>query len=353
MWESKSYDHSYFNSIIDMSIDNYGPDNDICDPAFLKHQYFDNPAGDALIELAIDPNNGRLAGQYVVQPQNIRIFGENKKCVLSLNTLTHEKYRGQKIFVKLAEKTYKRAETEGYEFVYGAPNPNSYHGFMSDLCFRDIHHFPLYARPLNLNHMVKERIKSNLIATIASPFQVLFLNNANNEGVIEININNVSLMDSFWEKIKDKYKVIGVRNAEYIRYRYLDVPRRKYYPLAVVVDGNIVAYAIGRIREVAGFNAGMIADFLFLPGFEKEAKKLIKVLIKKMKDEGASLAGCIILKNTEEAKIIRKCGLYRIPNFILPQPTPLVLRVLNKDANEKTLSDINNWFFTTGDYDVV
>lgn len=353
MWEPKAYDHSYFNSIIDMSIDNYGPDNDICDPAFLKHQYFENPAGDALIELAIDPRNGNLAGQYVVQPQIMHICGENKKCVLSLNTLTHKNYRGQRIFVGLAEKTYERAEKNGYEFVYGAPNPNSYHGFMNDLSFKDIHHLPLYARPLNLNHMVKERINNNVIAAIASPFQVLFPNNAISKDVFELDDNNVILMDSFWEKIKTKYKVMGVRNAEYIRYRYLNVPCRKYYPLAVEVNGNIVAYAVGRIREVAGFNAGMIADFLFLPGFEKEAKKLIRVLVKRMKDDGASLSGCIILKNTEEAKILKKCGFYRIPSVLFPQPTPLVLRVLSKGANEKELSDINNWFFTTGDYDVV
>ena len=57
MWEPKTYDASRFNDIIEMSIENYGKENDICDSAFLKHQYFENPAGDALIELAVDPEN--------------------------------------------------------------------------------------------------------------------------------------------------------------------------------------------------------------------------------------------------------------------------------------------------------
>lgn len=354
MWEPQTYDSSRFDDIIEMSIENYGKENDICDPEFLKHQYFDNPAGDALIELAVDPENGMLAGQYVVQPAKIRVFGKDQKCVISLNTLTREAYRGQKIFVKLAERTYERAAREGFSLVYGAPNQNSYPGFMKKLNFRDIHHFPLYARPLNLNHMVKERMKNNVLAALATPFQLLFPNEAKEAtGIVNLTEENVNLMNAFWNKIKDKYPIMGIRDAEYIRYRYMNVPRRTYYPYVAMANGEIVAFAVGRIREVAGFETGMIADFLFVPGYEQEAKRLIKVLTKKMKEEGASLAACVILANAEETKVLKKCGFYHIPDKILPQPTPLILRVLDERSDETKLSDINNWFFTTGDYDVV
>lgn len=354
MWEPQTYDSSRFDDIIEMSIENYGKENDICDPEFLKHQYFDNPAGDALIELAVDPENGMLAGQYVVQPAKIRVFGKDQKCVISLNTLTREAYRGQKIFVKLAERTYERAAREGFSLVYGAPNQNSYPGFMKKLSFQDIHHFPLYARPLNLNHMIKERMKNHVLAALATPFQLLFPNEAKDtDGIVELTEGNVNLMNSFWDRIKDKYPIMGIRNAEYIRYRYMNVPRRTYYPYVAMQNGEIVAFAVGRIREVAGFETGMIADFLFVSGYEQEAKKLIKVLTKKMKAEGASLAACVILANAEETKVLKKCGFYHIPDRILPQPTPLILRVLDGKSDETKLADINNWFFTTGDYDVV
>ena len=354
MWEPRTYDPSRFDDILEMSIENYGRENDICDPAFLKHQYFDNPAGEALIELAVDPENNVLAGQYVVQPARLRVFGEDEKCVISLNTLTRKAYRGQKIFVKLAERAYERAANEGYTLVYGAPNKNSYPGFMKKLSFKDIHHFPLYARPINLNHMVKERMNNNVMATIATPFQVLFPNNgADATDIVELTEENIQLFDAFWNKVKDKYPIMGIRDAEYIRYRYMNVPRRVYYPYVVTQNGEIVAFAVGRIREVAGFETGMIADFLFVPGYEEEAKRLIKILVKRMKDEGASLAACVILANAAETKILKKCGFYHIPDKILPQPTPLILRILSKNADEEKLSDINNWFFTTGDYDVV
>lgn len=354
MWEPKSYTANDFDAVMAMALENYGPENDVSDAGFIRHQYFENPVGDALIELAVDPENGTLAGQYVMVPERFRCFGKESKAYLSLNTLTRKAYRGQKIFTGLAERAYKQAKAGGYTFVYGAPNQNSYPGFMRKLSFKDIHHFPLYARPLAPSRMVQERIGNKLLAAIAKPFTVFFPNKAVSvDGIEELTSENVGQMDVFWAKIKGKYSVMGVRDAAYIRYRYLNVPRRTYYPYIAVENGEPVAFAVGRIREVAGFTCGMIADFLFLPGHEEIAKRLVKTLVYRMKQEGASLAGCIILSHTVEAKLLKQCGFWHIPEKLLPQPTPLILRVLDEKQDESKLCDINNWFFTTGDYDVV
>lgn len=69
----------------------------------------------------------------MVKPVRFRAFGRDVKCVLSLNTLMREAYRGQKVFTSLAERVYARAEAEGYAYVYGVPNPNSYPGFVREL----------------------------------------------------------------------------------------------------------------------------------------------------------------------------------------------------------------------------
>ena len=354
MWEPRTYNKSFFDDMLEMSLEYFGPENDVCNAEFATHQYYGNPSGNALIELAVDPANEVLAGQYVVQPQRFRCFGQEVPCVLSFNTLTRESYRGQNIFTRLAERTYTRAASEGYAFVYGCPNRNSYPGFMKKLSFRDIHHFPLYIRPLDPSNMVKERTGNSILAGIAKPFVVFFPNKSTDDrGIKKLTEKNYKLMNSFWNRIMDKYPIMGIRNAEYIHYRYLNVPRRIYHPFVAMENGQIVAFAVGRIREVAGFQTGMIADFLFVSGHEKQAKKLVKVLVKRMKEQGASLAGCIMLAHTEEAKILKKCGFYQVPERILPQPTPLILRTLDKCKDAEKLMDIHNWFFTTGDYDVV
>lgn len=354
MWEAVRYDDSYFDSIIDMSIENFGLENDICDREFLKYQYFDNPVGDAFIELAVDQENGTLAGQYVVTPAKFRCFGQDVMGVTSLNTLTRKAYRGQKIFTGLAEKTYERATQDGFAFCYGAPNQNSHHGFIAKLKFQDLCEFPLYMRPLNASKMVEERMNNRVLAAVAKPFNVFFpCKGKDSDEVVELTETNVALMDEFWDKVKDYYSVIGVRDAQYISYRYMNVPRRTYYPYVAIKDSQIVAFAVGRIREVAHFNCGMIADFLYVKGYEKQADALIEILVKRMKDEGASLAGCIMLSHTKEAKELTKNGFFKCPDKLLPQPTPLILRVFDEKLTDERASKIENWFFTPGDYDVV
>lgn len=353
-WKPIVYEPRYLDEILEMSREQYGADNDICDGAFLRHQYFENPAGDALIELAVDKDNDMLAGQYVVKPMRFRAFGREVKCVLSLNTLTREAYRGQRVFTTLAECVYERAAEAGYAYVYGAPNPNSYPGFMRDLAFEDVHHFPLYVRPLDLSQMIRERFESAFLAGMAKPFNVLFPCKAEPDpSIVRLTADNSGMMDGFWQQIKNKYLVMGVRDAAYILHRYINVPHRKYHPYVYIKEGVPVAFAAGRVREVAGFQCGMIADFLYVPSCEEEAGRLVRRLVWELKKAGASLAGCGILAHTEEARQIKKCGFFHCPNFVLPQPTPIILRVFDETMRENGITDIHNWFFSTGDYDVV
>lgn len=354
MWKNISYTPEYLNNMVEMTIENYGPDESISNKEFVYHEYFNNPAGNALIELALDEEKMVLAGQYVVNPKLISVDGTVIPAILSLNTLTREAYRGQKIFTSLAESTYKRAEQEGYVFCYGAPNPNSHPGFIKKLSFIDLGTMPLYVRPLCISRIVRELFGSKLLATLAIPFNLIFMSGKQeDESIVRITNENVHLMDGFWKEIQKKYRVMGVRNAEYIKYRYLDVPIREYHPYYYVKDGKVVAYAVGRVREVAHMQCGMIADFLYLDGSEKEAKKLMRNLVFKMQENGAGLAGCIMQSNSCEAKLLKKLGFFRCPEKILPQPTPIIYRRLDGSYNDETIKNWENWFFTTGDYDVV
>ena len=174
MWDHKTFSTDDFPAIITMTQEQYGPENDISNQAFLQHQYFENPAGDALIDLAVDAENGALAGQYVVWPMRFWTFGEPKSCAHSLNTLTGKAYRGQGIFTGLADLTYQRETELGHAFCYGTPNPNSYPGFIKKLSFKELGNIPLMLRPLKPSHMVREFLHSGALAVLAKPGDPFF-----------------------------------------------------------------------------------------------------------------------------------------------------------------------------------
>lgn len=353
MWKPINYDKTKLNEMIEMTIENYGLEESISHIEFIQREYFENPSGDAIIKLAIDEENGIMAGQYVIIPHKIICFGKEINTVLSLNTLTREAYRGQRIFTGLADLAYKQAEEDGFKFCYGAPNPNSHPGFIKKLGFVDLVEMPLYVRPLKTSQFLKERGKK-VIGTLAVPFNFIYRpGKIKDSNIVEINSSNYQIMDSFWNKVANKYNVIGVRNAEYIKYRYLDVPTREYHPFIYLVNNEPVAFIVSRIRYVANMKTGMIADFLYLNGYEKQAKKLVRFMNRKIKDLGAGLAGCIMMSHSDETKILKKARFIKCPDKLLPQPTPLIIRLFDKELEKKGIMDAKNWFFTTGDYDVV
>lgn len=357
MWKPITYSNEHLLEMLKMTRENYGADNDITKRDFIEHQYFENPAGDAVIDLAWDDHKQQLAGQYVVWPMRFWVQNKLQLCAHSLNTLTRTDYRGQGIFTGLAERTYAREITLGHGFCYGTPNPNSYSGFINKLVFSEIGQTPLYLRPLNPATMLKEFLGHKWLSSLAKPLNIFWkVNKIKEKGNIKIvcvTEKNLALVDSLWNKICGKYPVMNIRDSLYVKFRYLNMPHRIYYPYLVLRGGVPVAFAVGRIMNVAGMQCGMLADFMFAVGCEAQAKILLSFMLRLLQTKGASVAGSLMLAHTQEAAILRKCGFLRCPKKLEPQPFPLIVRLFDESLKEKGVLDIQNWFFTMGDYDVI
>ena len=98
----------------------------------------------------------------------------------------------------------------------------------------------------------------------------------------------------------------------------------------------------------------MIADFLFIKGYERIARAALNELLKGLTDRGAEMAGCMAPPNSKERRILTKTGFFKCPLLLEPQPFRFIYRQLNKSDDEsQKAADLGNWFFTLGDYDVV
>lgn len=355
MWKTIEYTGDIMPEILDMTIEYYGKDNDISKCEFIEHEYFGNLAGKAVIKLAYDEEKQVLAGQYIVIPMRVKIGDKIYPVILSLNTLTRAAYRGQKIFITLAEAVYRECAMAGYKFCYGAPNPNSHPGFLKKLSFRDAGVMPLFLKIIHPSRLVKEKLKFSLLELLSSPFNLIFhlYRKATKTQVIEITKENVSLIDIFWNGNKDKYEVIGVRDSGYILWRYLNMPCREYKIFAACEGENIVGYVIGRITEVAGMSCGMLVDFMVEKGMQDAAMSMLKCIEQYFYSTKVGLMGCLMQKHFEEAAYLRKLGFFECPKFLEPQPFPIIYREFNEYPGNEKMNDFSNWFFTMGDYDVI
>ncbi len=355
MWKVKAYSSEYFEEMLEMAQEQYGAENDIANADFLQHQYFQNPAGGALIDLAWDDESGTLAGQYIIWPMRMKIFGKQYISAHALNILTREKYRGQKIFSRLGETSCQKQKKYGIALCYATPNPNSYPGYISKLLFKEICPMPLMLRPLRLSQMAAEYLNKPVLNNVLTPANCLFGISEKNSSYqfCVIKNDNLQLVDEFWKMVNGKYNIMNIRDSAYVRFRYLEMPRRQYYPCVAMYQGKPVCFAVGRIMEVAGMQCAMLADFLFQDGFEDAAKSLVRHILVQLKKKGASLAGCLMLEHTQEYQVLKKLGFIRCPKKLEPQPFPLLVRRFDESIAESKLVNRQNWFFTMGDYDVI
>ena len=353
MWDIVDYSETYFESMINMTKEYYGTDNDISNNKFIRHEYFNNPAGLAYIKLAYDREQKCLAGQYIVIPRDYSVAGETVKSVLSLNTLTREAYRGQKVFSRLAEAVYEACSNDAIAFCYGAPNQNSYPGFIKRLGFKNIGDVPLYLKMVNPFRLICDKCHiTNMEYVIPKSNNFL-----EREGykIIAITKQNVDLFDALWKQLQEKYKVLGVRDAKYMLWRYINIPLRKYTIYMAVKDGRPCGYLVGRIAQVAGMRCGMLVDMIALPEMQNVLELLIDNITIEFKRQRVGLFGCLMNNNTEEAVVLKRKGFFICPQRLLPQPFPIILRHFGV-ANQACIyemEDFNNWFFTMGDYDVI
>lgn len=101
-----------------------------------KHWYLDNPNGLVVSFNAI--YGDIIAAHYAIVPIKMEINGRVAKGLLSMATVTHPEHRGKGLFKKLAKLSYDYAAENGFEFVIGVANANSYPGFVKYFDFQDV-----------------------------------------------------------------------------------------------------------------------------------------------------------------------------------------------------------------------
>lgn len=98
--------------------------------------YVENPVGKVVSFNAFYKDI--IASHYAVIPYQMNIKGHISKGLLSMATVTHPEHRGKGLFKELAKITFQYAAENGYEFVLGVANENSFPGFMKHFDFKDL-----------------------------------------------------------------------------------------------------------------------------------------------------------------------------------------------------------------------
>lgn len=329
------------NSLTTLAKSTYAS-GEIISEDYLDWEYKLNPSGNAVVFVA--ENESQLVSQYVVLPKKLVLENKIISGTLSLNTITHPGYRGRGYFTQLAEMTYSECETNGVDFTIGFPNANSVNGFLSKLKFVEIGRLPLLIKLINpLNSVV------SFISKGSSRYgkEIELLPVSENKGVSKFDLaTDAGKYNTFWEKFKERHPIVSDRSTEFLKWRYIDIPLRKYQLFKFEANGEIVGMAILRLKEIMGMRCGVLVDFLVL-----DTAIDVNFFFSELKKNKLDLFFATVPVATMEFEVLQKAGFFKVPEFLMLKKLHVIIRKHNKNISD-SICDFKKWFITFGDYDI-
>jgi len=332
--------------ILDLTKKTFG-DVEISNSSYFDWQYRNNPNGKAIILLAQDDsNNNVIVGTNTIIPTRLLIEQEEILSSLACNVQVDPDYQKKGIFSKLLSSMSLVAKKKEISSLFAIPNENSFGSFINEGS-SEIIQLPLLVRPIKFS-----RYFNSPFSKILKIFEIFWK--------IKTPLNNVEEFDGNFQnfekllhKISKRVSIIQNRNKEYLKWRYLDHPTRKYQIYVLKQNNILIGYIIIKIHFLNNKKIGVILDYIVdSNALEESLKSLIEKALFYFWKNDVSVAISTCRSGLLEYKLLRQQGFFNIPSFLKPEPLHFIIRLFDSNEKLKKLKKFDNWFFTFGDYDV-
>ena len=333
----------------------------LCTSDYFNWQYRRNPAGQAIIKLAMSSGEEArcVIGQYVALPWVIAAQGHKVKVALSVNTLVSSKFRGCGIILPLARGCFQACHQAGIDKVIGYPNQNFHAVATRFLNFTDIAEVPLLIRMLRLSSTVRKKFRIKALrgpaTLLASAGDLLIRAKVPRRGAV----SKVEKFDQAYDDLNAclirRFPFMVSRHSAFLNWRYIESPLG-YSVLAVRYGGIVAGFLVYRIMDVAGMRCGMIVDFMLRgdASSPETGKLLLQAALYELEERECDIAGALCQLHNIESWMLRRHFFIKCPDWLKPQPFRFACApTVTSPAINADFLQGGNWFFAMGDYDAV
>ena len=341
-------------------------DSDQYRQAFFIWKLSSNNFGFSIASIATPLSSSEIVSTCSVTP---KIFWLNGKPVLSAqigDTYTANEFQRRGIFGDLVNSARSSAYHNGIELIYGLPNEQSFPGYIKKLGFREIDSIslskyisvlPSNKKFMNIVFSRRKTVFSNKIVRIINGlihclirclahFQKFIVRQSIQFVVTEVSTVTPEF-DILWRNTRDKMSFAQVRDANYIRLRFIESPY-SFKIFTVSKDQEMVAYfvTLDVLQDNSNFmQKTVIVDWLINPLFgRKLGFSILKAII-----DGATQRGSSIISSLHSDFDKQSLPFMRAL-FVKTKPKlPIILHT--KDLFEIDYSHLAGWHFTMGDTD--
>lgn len=339
----------------------YGPDT-LAHPDYWRWLVHENPAGQAQVYIA--RSNGQVVGVFMLIPVRLKVGDRVLAVNLVANGLVRPDYRGRGVIGALGSWAVRDCVERGAACCFAAPGPST-RGVWRKMGFEEIGPVsPLMLKPLDVGKLlaykgVNSRVVHRLAGAADRMVSALLQSRRPSPPDAALIINEIVTFDErfdrFWERVKDKYENILVRDSVYLQWRFKGL-RLKAARCFVATDheGEIVAYIVFRSSSLKRLDVGMILELLIEPSERGRAagNQLVALATHDFQEDRQVLGICLMLGHTDEVQVLRDQGYIPCPRSLEPHPLKLTSTSF---GDRVSLSDIlpkERWFFTLGDWGI-
>jgi hypothetical protein len=319
---------------------------------------FTKASGVAIAEL-----EGNIVAQYAVMWLPMIYKGRMIEGAVSTATVTDKSARGRGLFTKLASKVYQDIASSGAKIVYGFPNSQSIHGFLSHLDWFEVAPFPLCIKLIDTSAIFRKFIGGNASARLLgrlANFILHFICGAlhpvgrNGSLVVRKVVDIPDALDNLWEKSFIAQKIALVRHKKYLHWRYLEKPFFSYDIYIVDNrDGQIGGCIITSTSEKSGMKIIYVMELFTENNNQRLCQALLDKLVVIATEQDADAISLLSLPDDPFHTLYRRNGYFPVPRRLFPQEIYFGARLISEDIDPTYARDKHNWYISWGDMDVV
>lgn len=321
--------------------------------AWWRWLYRDNPAGAGVIALAED--EGKIIAHTAEIPMLMKIGDAEVLAAIGLDAMTHPDYRRQGTYAATVDLRRLESQRRGIqaEYAFRSKYSYAYPGLSDKVGMFDAVTLPKVFRPLDWRATLGTQTGSRLVLALGPAAGRLLTAAALRPAKAPLpEKTRLALTDRFderfdqlWARVSGRYRTTVSRKKEYLNWRYVAVPDRRYTILTVGNADAICGYAVFSCADTEGTMTGLIAEVVAESRPVEEC--LIKAAVQRCRTGKAALVWGARLAGTSLAAAYRRQGFIAAPR----SKTKLVTACAFSPDLVAQLRRPDAWFLQMGDSD--
>lgn len=301
---------------------------------------------------------GAIIGQYAGIPRKIKLGGQERIVMISVDTMTSARFRRRGVLTKLGTVSYASWAADGVAAVLGLPN-DQWGSRTGALGWQSVFPLTWLRMPLHvegLTHKIRRApaFVRTAASTIAYPTSLAWYNLRRrrlSSKSAQVTVGALDMdhaaVDDLWLSTSPLVHNALVRDGAWLEWRYSRSVDHEYQVLLARRDGGPAGYIAYRVAHEE-YPAGYIADLFSAPGDREVASMLLLAALDDMWARKATTVRIAASPGSWLYSFARAAGFTSLQEGFSFDMVPL-----DPTINVAELRDSSSWHLCAGDFDVV